>query len=63
MPALSGDRVRVAAADSADRAARQEAHASIRERRADALNARSLEAGAAQAAARCCRAHYLARTA
>ena len=46
-----GDRVRVAAADSADRAARQEAHASIRERRADALNARSLEAGAAQAAA------------
>ena len=46
-----GDRVRVAAADSADRAARQEAHASIRERRADALNARPLEAGAAQAAA------------
>ena len=46
-----GDRVRVAAADSADRAARQEAHASIRERKADALNARSLEAGAAQAAA------------
>ncbi len=46
-----GDRVRVAAADSADRAARQEAHASIRERRADALNARSLEAGAVQAAA------------
>ena len=46
-----GDRVRVAAADSADRAARQEAYASICERRADALNARSLEAGAAQAAA------------
>ncbi len=46
-----GDRVRVAAADSADRAARQEAHASIRERKADALNARSLETGAAQAAA------------
>ena len=46
-----GDRVRVAAADSADRTARQEAHASIRERKADALNARSLEAGAAQAAA------------
>ena len=46
-----GDRVRVATADSADRAARQEAHASIRERKADALNARSLEAGAAQAAA------------
>ena len=46
-----GDRARVAAADSADRAARQEAHASIRERKADALNARSLEAGAAQAAA------------
>ena len=45
-----GDRVRVAAADSADRTARQEAHASIRERKADALNARSLEAGAAQAA-------------
>lgn len=37
--------MRVAAADSADRAARQEAHASIRERKADALNARSLEAG------------------
>ena len=46
-----GDHVRVAAADSADRAARQDAHAAIRERRADALNARSLEAGAAQAAA------------
>ena len=46
-----GDRVRVAAADSADRAARQDAHAAIRERKADALNARSLEAGAAQAAA------------
>ena len=46
-----GECVRVAAADSADRAARQEAHAAIRERRADALNARSLEAGAAQAAA------------
>ena len=43
--------MRVAAADSADRAARQEAHASIRERKADALNARPLEAGAAQAAA------------
>ena len=52
-----GDRVRVAAADSADRAARQEAHASIRERRADALNARSLEAGR-----RGRRAHHLART-
>ena len=35
-----GDRVRVAAADSADRAARQDAHAAIRERKADALNAR-----------------------
>lgn len=46
-----GDRVRVAAADSADRAVRQDAHAAIRERKADALNARSLEAGAAQAAA------------
>jgi CarD-like/TRCF domain len=46
-----GERVRVAAADSADRAARQDAHAAIRERKADALNARSLEAGAAQAAA------------
>ena len=46
-----GERVRVAAADSADRAARQDAHAAIRERKADALNARPLEAGAAQAAA------------
>lgn len=39
--------MRVAAADSADRAGTS----SIRERKADALNARSLEAGAAQAAA------------
>lgn len=57
-----GERVRVAAADSADRAARQDAHAAIRERRADALNARSLEAGAAPGCRRCRRAHHLART-
>lgn len=56
-----GDRVRVAAADSADRAARQEAHASIRERKADALNARSLEAGARAGCRRRRRAHHLAR--
>lgn len=56
-----GGRVRVAAADSADRAVRQDAHASIRERKADALNARSLEAGAVRCR-RCRRAHHLART-
>ena len=52
-----GDRVRVAAADSADRAARQGAHASIRERHADALNARPRGPGCR----RCRCAHHLAR--
>ena len=46
-----GDRVRVASADSADREVRREARAAIRERRADALNARGLMEGAARAAA------------